>query len=182
MNWRERPLEPAPAAPCSTTKRAPEIFAAAAKSISPVASPSATWSLGAKLKLRWLPTRRSSTLPVSSVPSGTSSNGRLGSTSSRRVSSASSSAASASPVFSDSSSAATSAISASAGSPLPLAMPICRLSALRLAWADSLSEMAARRRLSISSSSADSGARPRFFRPASNASGFSRMNRMSCMA
>jgi hypothetical protein len=33
-----------------------------------------------KLKLRWLPIRRISTLPVSSVPSGTSSNGRLGST------------------------------------------------------------------------------------------------------
>ena len=80
--------------PFSTTKRAPDILLAAAKSISPVASPSATWSLGAKAKLRWLPTRRISTLPVSSVPSGTSSNGRLGSTSRRRVSSASSSAAS----------------------------------------------------------------------------------------
>ena len=90
-------------------------------------------------------------------------------------------AASASPFFRVASRAATSAISASAGSPLPLAMPIWRLSALRWACAASLSEMAARRRLSISSSSADSGARLRFFRPASNAAGFSRMKRMSCM-
>ncbi len=163
------------------TKRAPEILAADAKSISPVASPSATWSLGWKEKLRWLPTRRISTLAVSSAPSGTSSNGRLGSTSRRCVSSSSSRAASASPFFRVSSRAATSAIRASAGSPLPLAMPIWRLSALRWACAASLSEMAARRRLSISSSSADSGARLRFFRPASNAAGFSRMKRMSCM-
>jgi hypothetical protein len=52
--------------PFSTTKRAPDILAAAAKSISPVASPNSTWSLGVNAKLRWLPWRRISTLPVSS--------------------------------------------------------------------------------------------------------------------
>src|SRR5471032_736810 len=166
----------------STTKRAPDILLAAAKSISPVASPRSTWSLGWKAKLRWLPVRRISTLPVSSMPSGTSSNGRLGSTSSAAVSSASSSAASASPFFSPSSRDATSAISASAFSPLRLAMPICWLSALRLAWRVSLSVMAARRRASIARIPAESGARLRLFRPASKAAGFSRMKRMSCMA
>ena len=164
------------------TKREPDILTAAAKSISPVASPSATWSFGGKLKLRWLPSRRISTLPVSSAPSGTSSNGRFGTTSRRMRNSSSRRLASRSPSLRLCSRLATSAISASAFSPLRLAMPICWLSALRFAWMASLSEIAARRRLSMSRISAESGARPRFLRPASNASGLSRMNRMSCMS
>ena len=80
------------------------------------------------------------------------------------------------------SSAATSAISASAGSPLRLAMPICWLSALRLAWMPRSRRWRRGGACRSPAARADSGARLRFFRPASKAAGFSRMNRMSCMA
>ncbi len=67
--------------PFSTTKRAPESFAAVSKSISPSASPSwkcsmAWWTGGFLPHSRWM------TLNVSSGPTGTSSAGGLGMTAS----------------------------------------------------------------------------------------------------
>src|SRR6202789_1509444 len=63
--------------PVITTNRAPEMRPAASKSI-PIRSPKATWSLGAKSNCRATPQRRTSTLAVSSRPSGTPECGMLG--------------------------------------------------------------------------------------------------------
>ena len=67
-------------APFRTTNRAPDSFAAASKSIRPSASPISKCSFGVKPsgKSGGAPWRRTSTLSFSSLPSGTSSNGRLG--------------------------------------------------------------------------------------------------------
>ena len=67
-------------APFSTTNRAPDIFAAASKSMRPSASPISKCSLGLKPSgnVGALPCWRSSTLSFSSLPSGVSSSGRLG--------------------------------------------------------------------------------------------------------
>ena len=54
--------------PRSTVKRAPDSLAPASPSSQPLRAPSSTWSLTAKSKLRGVPQRCCSTLPVSSLP------------------------------------------------------------------------------------------------------------------
>jgi hypothetical protein len=63
-----------------------------------------------------------------------------------------------------------------------LATPISFAVALRRACACSTLPMTARRRSSSASTRFDSGVRPRRAKPASNASGLSRIHLMSCMA
>ena len=168
-------------APFSTTKRAPEIFAAVAKSMRPNPSPISKCCFTAKSSFGGAPTRRTSTLSCSSLPSGTSSRGRLGMTESASRSLASSARSSSSPLASSSFSAATSAISslALASSLAALALPISFETALRRACASCSRVTCARRASSSAISSADCGARPRFFKPASNASGLSLIHLMS---
>ena len=72
-------------APVSTTKRAPDSFAARSKSISPSASPSSKCSRAGNSKAGGCPQRRSSTFADSSGPSGTSSAGRFGICCKRRL-------------------------------------------------------------------------------------------------
>ena len=70
-------------APFSTTKRAPEIFAAVSKSIRPSASPISKCCLRLEVETSAAsPTLRTSLLSFSSLPTGTSSSGRLGMTAS----------------------------------------------------------------------------------------------------
>jgi hypothetical protein len=64
--------------PRRTTKRAPDSFAAVAKSSPAIAAGMSKCSRGAKSSVRGVPQRRSSTLAVSSGPSGTSGSGRFG--------------------------------------------------------------------------------------------------------
>ena len=170
-------------APFSTTKRAPEIFAAVAKSISPSRSPISKCCSGLLMPASFggSPTRRTSLLSFSSLPSGTSSSGRLGMTDSASRSLPSSSRSASSPLASCSLSAATSAISAFAlaSSLAALAAPISLDAELRRACASCSFVTWVRRASSSAISSADNGARPRFLSPASNAAGLSLIHLIS---
>ena len=75
MNWpTARSSRASP--PFSTANRAPDIRAAASKSSSPSASPRSAWSLAGPPS-RGVPQRLTSTLALSSSPSGTSSAARF---------------------------------------------------------------------------------------------------------
>mmetsp|Transcript_60027 Transcript_60027/g.142064 ORF Transcript_60027/g.142064 Transcript_60027/m.142064 type:complete len:250 (+) Transcript_60027:134-883(+) len=118
--------------PFRKVKREPDSLAPVSKS-RPSGAPRSTWSFTSKSKLRGVPQRRTSMLPVSSVPSGTLSSGRLGTPISRWLSSCWIASSRSAPALSSSAMLPTSAICAVASSPLPLAMPICLDSALRRA-------------------------------------------------
>ena len=64
--------------PFITTKREPVSLTAAAKSRPECISPSVTWSRTSKSNSRGVPQRLTSTLSFSSLPTGTSSAGKLG--------------------------------------------------------------------------------------------------------
>ena len=169
-------------APFSTTKREPDNFAARAKSIWPSFSPIASCGSGAKLKRGGSPTRRISRFALSSGPSGTSSAGRFG----RLAKSASicwrNSAVFAAVVASASLLPSTWRSSASIGSPRDFAPPISRDRRLRAACASCAAVSNARHSLSSASTCSAQGGRPRRSRPRSKASGFSRIQRRSCMS
>ena len=125
--------------PFMTVKREPVSLTPISKS-KPRGSPRSTWSFTGKSNTLGVPDVRTTTLPCSSAPTGTDSWGRFGTASSivsisawmasRRVAEESSSA------FSPETSAM--AASASACWPLPLNMPICLLTVLRLACISSV--------------------------------------------
>src|SRR5271166_937950 len=173
-------------APFSTTKRAPDSFAAASKSMRPSAAPISKCSFGLNPSGNFggSPQRgRTSTLSFSSLPSGTSSNGRLGISASASSSRLFASLALASNSGSTALTPATSARkSAAATSSLrAMARPICFEAALRRSCARSSSRIAARRRSSSAMRVPAAGGRPRLASPASKASGSSRIALMSCM-
>ena len=181
MNWASARSSRA-SRPDSKTKRAPLRLAAVSKSISPSASPRSKCCFGSKANAGRSPTRRSSTFAASSSPTGTSSNGRLGITSSAAVS------ASSAPFCSVSSSpsrcfiAPTLAMTSATSRPSAFALPMSFDSALRSDCSVWASVCASRRRASRAIRNALSGARPRRARAASKASGLSRIQRISCMA
>src|SRR5688572_22686219 len=136
MNWASARCSRA-TWPFITVKRAPLSLTPVSKS-RPSGVPTSTWSLTSKSNLRGVPHLRTSTLAVSSAPTGTLSCGRLGTASSRAcisgwICSRRAADCSRSPL-----SCATSAITASADSPLALSWPICLDRALRLACSSSV--------------------------------------------
>ncbi len=169
--------------PRRNVKRAPLIAAPVSKS-SPSGGPRSACSCGSNAKLRCWPQRDSSRLAVSSAPSGTSSSGMLGSAASSASSSAPSARSSSSSAGSVSLSCATSALSASAVamSPLPIAAPIAFDASLRRACAFLHSPRHRAPAFVEIEDRRGGGSAPRRARPASKASGFSRMARRSCMA
>ena len=167
--------------PRRTTKRAPASLAATAKSIWPSPSPIATWSRAVKENSRMSPQLRRSRLSASSAPSGTSASRMFGnpircesSSDARRPSSSSS--AGMRDLMS-----LTSAISASASSPLDFRTPISLEAWFRRDCMSWISPWSRRLLLSISRIVAAVGSILRRDRAASNASGFSRIRRMSCI-
>jgi hypothetical protein len=182
MNWPSARWSRA-AGPRTSVNRAPDIATPVSKS-RPIAGPIRSCSRGGKANSVLVPRAWIRTLPVSSVPSGTSGAGRLGIAASALSSSAVSAASSASSVGNAALSAATSAISdcARGSSFCALAWPIALDSSLRRVCAVCASAIVARRRSSIATSAADTGAPPRRASAASKAAGFSRMRRISCMA
>ena len=180
MNWPSARSSRA-SGPRSTTKRAPAIFAAAAKSIMPSASPSSKCCFGWKPRSRGSPCCFSTTLAVSSGPSGTSGSSTFGRPSSTRLIASSSAAACVSSASMSSRSAVASASSADVSAPLRLPCPTSRDSALRRACFSCSAVSAARRSASCASSSDDTGASPRRASAASKPAGSLRMARMSCM-
>ena len=77
MNWASARCRRA-TGPRRNEKREPDSLAPVSKS-RPSGAPRSTWSRGAKSKLRGVPQRRTSTLALSSAPTGTLASGRLGS-------------------------------------------------------------------------------------------------------
>ena len=177
--------EAAPARPSSTTKRAPDSFAAASKSMRPSASPISKCSLGLNPsgKLGGAPWRRTSTLSFSSLPSGVSSSGRLGIAASSASSAALAcrSASSSSGIFAFASATSARKSSAATVSLRAIAAPICFEAALRRSCARCSSAIAFRRFSSSAISDSACGGKPRRRRPSSNASGFSRIALISCI-
>jgi hypothetical protein len=179
MNWVSARCRRA-ICPFITVKRAPEILTPASKSSPPSAVPRSTWSRGAAMA-RGVPQRSASTLPVSSRPTGTLSCGRLG-ISSRKVSKRGiNSASAASPAFSASPRPATSAITAEASSPLPLSMPICLDSVLRLACRSCVCTCRRLRSASRASKPAVSSVTPRVARRSATRARLLRRSWMSSM-
>src|SRR6185437_7593634 len=168
--------------PLRTTKRAPEIFPARAKSICRKPSPSATWSFGVKAKLRGEPWLRKSLLSRSSLPSGTSSRGMFRMPASSASISALRRPASPSSRACSSLLAATCCMIAPASPPFAFTAPISRASLLRSAWSASALVCAARHSLSKARISGDFAGRPRRASPLSKAAGSSRMIFRSNMA
>ena len=172
-------------APLSTTKRAPDSFAAASKSISPSASPMSKCSFGLKPSGNFggAPWRRTSTLSFSSLPTGTSASGRLGMAASSLSSAApaSRSAASSSGIVALRPATSARRSFAAAASFLAIAAPISFEAALRRSCAFCSSRIAARRVSSSAISELARGASPRRASPSSKALGFSRIALMSCM-
>ena len=169
-------------APLSTTKRAPDMRLAAAKSISPSASPISTWSLASKSKLLGSPTLRISRLALSSAPMGTAALATLGRPASRSRSRASRSRSASSRSRSSFLSPATSSTSARTSSPRALAAPISFDARLRRACSSCRSVRQARSSSSRVRMSAAAGAKPRLASAASNGAGLSRIHLMSSMA
>ena len=170
-------------APVSTTNRAPDNLAAVSKSIPGLTPAMSKCSTGWNANARGWPQRRISTLPVSSGPSGTEASGRLGKSINRSRSATSS-------AFAASSNAATSAFllaitvrrrSNSTSSPRALAAPTSLDARFCSAWPVSAARILLRRASSNAKISAERGPSPRRARPASKASGFSRMARISCI-
>ena len=151
-------------APFSTTKRAPDSFAAVSKSIRPerFADLEMLARLEAVGKCGGAPWRRTSTLSCSSLPSGTSASGRLGIAASSRSSAAAAafSCASISGIATLSRPTSCLSVSASAASLRPIAAPISFEAALRRSCAFCNSRIAARRRSSSAISAADAGLKP----------------------
>ena len=162
------------------TKRAPDTFAADSKSIIPSASPSSKCCLGSMIGLG-VPTLRTSTFACSSLPTGTSSRGKFGMTSSAFCNSASRRFTSSSPAASLSFSALTSAIkvAAAASSLFFFAVPISFDAALRRAWMSFSAVISRRRRSSRSISAAAIAGKPRTDNRSSNFSLLSRIHLMS---
>jgi hypothetical protein len=170
-------------APFSTTKREPDSLAATSKSIRPSASPISKCCFGSKSNSRGLPSLRTSTLAVSSGPTGTSSAGTLGMAASASSSSRSISFAAASASGIRSLIPATSPISASAraSSFAFLASPISFDAALRRSCNPCSSAISPRRFSSSATRPSAWGSSPRLSSALSKASGLSRIQRMSCM-
>src|SRR5918996_262151 len=168
-------------APDSTTNRAPDNLAARSKSM-PRRPPSSSCSLGANSKRRGSPQLRSSTLSLSSAPSGTSGASGLGTVASTSASSAARSRSASSAAWIDALSAPTSAISGAASPPCACRLPISLDSALRRAWACCTSVCSARTAASRSSSSAAIAGSPRRLSASSSASGCSRTHLRSSTA
>ena len=123
--------------PFMTEKREPVSLVATSKS-RPSAAPTSTWSFTSKSNAGGVPTLRTSTLPVSSVPTGTDACGRFGTDSMKAASLACTSASAVSLALSSSPRPPTSAITAVVSSPLPFIMPICLDSELRLPCSSSV--------------------------------------------
>ena len=181
MNWPSALCNRA-IPPRRKVKRAPESRAPVSKSM-PRAGAMSACSLGAKSKSRGLPQRLTSTFSSSLAPSGTSAPGRLGMISNAAFNSSASLSARASIAGISSLSAATSAFSASAASlsPLPMAAPISLDASLRRDCATCTCVVTARRSSSSAIRLVACAGNPRRAKPASKASGFSRIRRISCM-
>ena len=182
MNWASARSRRA-SGPLSTTNRAPASAAAVSKSMRPRASPISKCCLGAKAKVGGVPCLATSLFDVSSAPSGTSGSGRLGSTDSISVRRPPSRRSSSSPAWIADLRAWTSPLSFSArdASFLASASPISFDVAFRRACASWSFCTSSRRFWSRLRISAACGFNPRRESPLSNASGFSRIERMSCM-
>ena len=167
--------------PLVTTKRAPEIFAAASKSIIPNASPISKCCFGAKSNVGGVPTFLISLLSRSSLPSGTSSRAKFGITASAASSAACLTRSSFSSSAIASFSVATSPIRISANAPsfAPLALPISFDTALRFASASCSLVLTARRASSCLISPPDNGSNPRRIKAASKAPALSLIHLMS---
>ncbi len=168
--------------PLRKVKRAPDIFAAVSKSM-PRAGPMSACSAGLKCMVCGLDQRATSTLSSSSAPCGTPSAGKLGMAASAASSAADFCRSSSSSAGMVCLSCATSAFSASAVSvsPWPMALPIALEASLRRLCASCSRVVSARRSSSSASRLAAMGSRPRSASPASKASGFSLIDRRSCM-
>ncbi len=136
MNWARARCRRA-SGPFMTEKRAPESLAPISKS-SPSGVPRSTWSLGVKSNCGGVPQRRTSTLALSSAPTGTLACGRLGTASSSACSSAWICSRRVAERSSSSLSCATSAMSVSAFSPRAFCWPICLERLLRRACSSSV--------------------------------------------
>ena len=147
--------------PRSTTKRAPEMRAAASKSSPPNFTPRSTWSSGVKSNSRGVPWRRTSTLAVSSRPSGTESCSRFGRPISQASDSVCTAASATSAAVSSPVSCSPRASIALASSPLPLAIPTALALALRSARSRSASICTALRRSSRARNASRSSTKPR---------------------
>jgi hypothetical protein len=174
--------------PVSTVKRLPDSRAARSKSISPSNSPISKCSLAQFGRGGTRPTLRSSRLSCSSLPTGTSSSGRFGTTAAKSRSSRSRRRSSASAPARNALISLTSAFSRSAvaASPARIALPISREAALRRSWR-SCSLPRCARRASSSDSSPSTADRAsdadhcRFTSAATTFSGFSRIHLISSM-
>ncbi len=169
-------------APFSTTKRAPEIFAAVAKSISPSASPISKCCLRlVKLELRRRADLAHLLVVLLVLAERHVVERQVGNDGERIAQLAVQLALGFLALGELSFSAATSAISALAlaSSFAALAAPISFDAALRRACASCSLVTWPRRASSSAISSADNGASPRFLSPASNAAGLSLIHLMS---
>src|SRR5579863_7908080 len=180
MNWPSARSRRA-SAPRRTTKRAPAILAAVAKSIMPSASPSSKCCFGWNPRSRGSPCWLSTTLAVSSGPSGTSGSSTLGSDSRMRLIASSLAAACFSSPSISLRNAVASASRAEVSAPVRLPCPISRASALRRACFSCSDVSSARRWASCARSSDDTGASPRRASAASKPAGSERTARMSCI-
>jgi hypothetical protein len=137
--------------------------------------------LDLEIEVRGVPQRLISTLPVSSLPTGTDSSGMLGSAARMALNFSSSSPRRASEAFSSSPSAPTWAITAEASSPLPFNMPICLDRLLRCACRSWVRVCSVLRSASSAWNSERSIGLPRLARPAATASRLERRSWMSSM-
>src|SRR6266496_4792864 len=165
--------------PRKKEKRAPESFAAVAKSRRPSASPMSVWSLIGKSNALGAPQRRISTLSSGEAPTGVEAWLRFGRSRRNSRSSRCTRSSSASRRFVVSPIPATSVNSAAASSPLPFAMPICLDNALRRAWSSCVRTWMSLRSRSSASKRSASSVTPRLAKPAATSARSLRKRLMS---